>query len=52
VLGCYLRLTPPEDVGFSDFFSSHVAVHRDTYLILAPIEFGNAIYVYRIGERP
>ena len=47
-----LRLTPPKDVGFGNFFGAHVAVHSDTYLILAPIEFGNAIYVYRIGERP
>jgi hypothetical protein len=47
-----LRLTPPEDGGSGDFFGSHVAVNGDTYLISAPNEFGNAVYVYEIGERP
>ena len=47
-----LRLTPPEDGGFGDFFGSSVAVNGDTYLISAPNEFGNAVYVYEIGERP
>lgn len=47
-----LRLTPPEDGDFGDFFGSHVPVHGDTYLIYAPDEFGNAVYVYEIGERP
>ncbi len=47
-----LRLTPPEDGGFGDFFGSSVAVNGDTCLISAPNEFGNAVYVYEIGERP
>jgi hypothetical protein len=46
-----LRLTPPEDGGFGDFFGSHVTANGDTYLISAPNEFGNAVYVYEIGER-
>jgi len=47
-----LRLTPPEDGGSGDFFGVHVAVNGDTFLISAPNEFGNAVYVYEIGERP
>lgn len=47
-----LRITPPEDGGFGDFFGSHVAIRGDTFLISAPNEFGNAVYVYEIGERP
>jgi hypothetical protein len=47
-----LRLTPPEDGGSPDIFGEHVAVQGDTYLISAPGEFGNAVYVYEIGERP
>jgi len=46
-----LRLTPPEDGGEGDLFGAHVAVQGDTYLISAPDEFGNAVYVYEIGER-
>lgn len=44
------RLTPPEDGGFGDFFGSHLAVQGNTYLISAPNEFGNAVYVYDIGK--
>ena len=47
-----LRLTPPEDGGSGDFFGAHVAVQGDTFLISAPNEFGRAVYVYEIGERP
>ena len=47
-----LRLTPPEDGSFGDFFGSHVPVHGNTSLISAPNEFGNAVYVYEIRERP
>ena len=47
-----LRLTPPEDGGFGDFFGAHVAIYNDTCLVSAPNEFGNAVYVYEVGARP
>ena len=46
-----LRLTPTEDGGMGDFFGSIVTLHGQNVLISAPDEFGNAVYVYEIGER-
>jgi hypothetical protein len=52
-----LRLIPPEDGGFGDFFGSQVEVFApnefgvNTLLVSAPNEFGNAVYVYEIGAR-
>ena len=46
-----LRLVPTEDGGSGDFFGSDVAIYGNTLLISAPDEFGNAVYVYDVGER-
>ncbi|MGE5221681.1 MAG: FG-GAP repeat protein [Omnitrophica WOR_2 bacterium] len=45
-----LRLAPPEDGGFGDFFGSRLAVQESTFLISAPNEFGNAVYVFEVGK--
>ncbi len=46
-----LRLAPPEDGGFGDFFGSSVAIKGSTFLISAPNEFGHAVYVYDIATQ-
>ena len=46
-----LRLTHTEDGGFGDFFGSAVEVFGDTLLVSAPDEFGNAVYVFEVGQK-
>jgi hypothetical protein len=46
-----LRLAPPEDGGFGDFFGSSVAIKGSRLLISAPNEFGHAVYVYDIAAQ-
>jgi hypothetical protein len=46
-----LRITPSDDGGLGDFFGSKVDISNDTLLIAAPNEFGNAVYVYKLGAR-
>ncbi len=43
-----LRLTPPEDGGSGDFFGSALAIQGNDYMITAPSEFGNAVYMFEI----
>ena len=47
-----LILKHTEDGGFGDFFGSQVLIYEDTFLVAAPDEFGNAVYAFRIQERP
>jgi len=46
-----LRLTNAEDGGSGSFFGSSAIVRGKNILIAAPDEFGDAVYVYEIGER-
>lgn len=46
-----LRLTHAEDGGFGSFFGSSVIVRGKNILISAPDEFGDAVYIYEIGDR-
>ena len=46
-----LRLTNAEDGGFGSFFGSSAIVRGKNILIAAPDEFGDAVYIYEIGDR-
>ena len=46
-----LRLTNAEDGGSGSFFGSSVIVRGKNILISAPDEFGDAAYIYEIGDR-